>query len=381
MPENEIEKKEQNTSATVPVSEMRKDELSKGKLQRVGAISPTAAEDELTAAALARQQEQANADKMRNTVSDAYYSPMAQLGQWASERQEAKNKLKLEDETAKRKAQNLQMIAGISDGLASLANLIGVGQGGTNIDMGTGALTPLQQKAEAARLERKADIKSIDDRLEQYKNQLLQMQLAKGSAVAASAEKAADRAFAKEEKAADRAFTKSEREATQQHAESMLDKKLKSEKESFTAKLQNDAFQKALDRSAKIKAATIQADAHKDSKNATGANALKPVKLINEDGTSTDLNLTKGQYDAIMERFEDLVGKDLVRNSEGKVDESTPVGKAYAAYKEAVDDYRAGYTTDTDVEDKRNAVINASPTMRSMLESEAKKSRWSSNKI
>lgn len=99
-----------------------------------------------------------------------------------------------QDETAQRKARNMQMIAGISDGLTSLANLIGVAHGGTNIEMGTGALTPFQQKMEAARLERKADIKSIDDRLEQYKNQMLQMQMAKGTAVAQQKAKEAEMA-------------------------------------------------------------------------------------------------------------------------------------------------------------------------------------------
>lgn len=102
-----------------------------------------------------------------------------------------------QDETAQRKSRNMQMIAGISDGLASLANLIGVGDRGTNIDMGTGALTPLQQKFENARLERKADIKSIDDRLDQYRRQLDQMRMQKGLAVAQQKEK--ERADAKEQ--------------------------------------------------------------------------------------------------------------------------------------------------------------------------------------
>lgn len=102
-----------------------------------------------------------------------------------------------QDETAQRKSRNMQMIAGISDGLASLANLIGVGDRGTNIDMGTGALTPLQQKFENARLERKADIKSIDDRLDQYRRQLDQMRMQKGLAVAQQKER--ERADAKEQ--------------------------------------------------------------------------------------------------------------------------------------------------------------------------------------
>lgn len=91
----------------------------------------------------------------------------------------ARNTAKENDEVANRRSRSMKMIAGISDGLASLANMIGVAKGGSNIDMGTGSLTPLQQNLEKARLERKADIKSIDDRLEQYANQMRQMQVAK----------------------------------------------------------------------------------------------------------------------------------------------------------------------------------------------------------
>jgi hypothetical protein len=72
----------------------------------------------------------------------------------------------------------MQMISGISDGLASLANLIGVGgYGASNIDL-SGAMTnpKLQEKFELARKERKADIKDIDDRLEQKRRELLEMQ-------------------------------------------------------------------------------------------------------------------------------------------------------------------------------------------------------------
>lgn len=120
-----------------------------------------------------------------------------------------------QDEVTQRKSRNMQMIAGLSDGLASLANLIGVADRGTNIDMGTGALTPLQQKMEAARLERKADIKSIDDRLEQYKNQLLQMKMQKGAALAGYAQK-------KEEKASDRAYDAAKTKDAQAFQEKIL---------------------------------------------------------------------------------------------------------------------------------------------------------------
>lgn len=112
-----------------------------------------------------------------------------------------------QDETAQRKSRNMQMIAGISDGLASLANLIGVSKGGSNVAVGS-ALSPLEKKFEAARLERKADIKTIDDRLEQYKNQLLQMQLAKGSALASVAQNKENQAFQREMQQGAQAFQK-----------------------------------------------------------------------------------------------------------------------------------------------------------------------------
>ena len=176
------------------VSQMRQEEMDKGKLKRVNPVDTSNLKtDDLTKSALNHQQTQNKVNATDEAIGNAYYSPMQQLGVWASERQEAKNKLKEQDETAQRQASNLKMIAGISDGLASLANLIGVADRGTNIQM-TSALTPLEQKMEAARLERKADIKSIDDRLEQYKNQMLQMQLAKGSAVAAAKAKEAEMA-------------------------------------------------------------------------------------------------------------------------------------------------------------------------------------------
>ena len=87
-------------------------------------------------------------------------------------------KAKQNDKIAQRRERSMQMISGISDGLASLANLIGVGgYGASNIDL-SGAMTnpKLQEKFELARKERKADIKDIDDRLEQKRRELLEMQ-------------------------------------------------------------------------------------------------------------------------------------------------------------------------------------------------------------
>ena len=160
------------------------------------------ASDTTTKAAIDRQNltdEQKSTLAVTNAIHNAYSPTITSMGNTITELENARKNAKAQDETAQRRSRNMQTIAGISDSLASLANLIGVGQGGTNINMGTGALTPLQQKAEAARLERKADIKSIDDRLEQYKNQLLQMKMQKGAALAAYEQK-------KEEKASDRAY-------------------------------------------------------------------------------------------------------------------------------------------------------------------------------
>ena len=119
-----------------------------------------------------------------STIGAAYNPTITSLGNKITEMEEAKKKAKEGDETAQRRARSMKMVAGISDGLASLANLIGVGSyGASNINTGS-ALTPLEQKMEAARLERKADIKTIDDRLEQYRNQLDQVRMQKGSALA-----------------------------------------------------------------------------------------------------------------------------------------------------------------------------------------------------
>lgn len=191
MPDKDTKK---NETPTQDVQELREKETDLGKLERVSAPSVSTGADDLTNAALNRQSKQEESTKITNAISDAYYSPIRDLTNKTSEMLAKRNAIKEQDEVAQRRGRSMQMIAGISDGLASLANLIGVGQGGTNIDMGTGSLTPLAQKLEAARQERKADIKSIDDRLEQANNQLMQMKLAKGTAIAQAKEKASEAA-------------------------------------------------------------------------------------------------------------------------------------------------------------------------------------------
>lgn len=216
MPDKDTKKNQQeNTtpavSATEDIQQQRKEALDKA----IGQVTfnPDSTNIGSTEkAAIARQNltdDQKRSLGVENAIHNAYSSPIQETSNRISEWETARNTLKAQDETAQRRGRSMQMIAGISDGLASLANLIGVGQGGTNIDMGTGSLTPLAQKIEAARQERKADIKSIDDRLNQYRNQLLQMQLAKGAALAQAQEKEAERA---ERKAAElRSFANQEK--------------------------------------------------------------------------------------------------------------------------------------------------------------------------
>ena len=182
------------------VAEQRQAALDKA-IEKV-TLDANNAPDLTTQAGIQRQNltdEQKSALGVQNAIHNAYSPTITNMGNMISELETARKNAKAQDATEQRRARNMQTIAGISDSLASLANLIGVGQGGTNIDMGTGALTPLQQKAEAARLERKADIKSIDERLEQYRRQLDQMKMQKGAALAAYEQR-------KEEKASDRAY-------------------------------------------------------------------------------------------------------------------------------------------------------------------------------
>ncbi len=192
-------KKTNVTEPALTVAEQRREEADKGLLARVDTPDASTAPkktikglngedvevaDSLVATSLQKQQEQADANMVENTIKDTYNANMMDFGARISEMEEAKRKANEGDETAQRRGRSMKMIAGISDGLASLANLIGVGSyGSSNINTGN-ALTPLEQKMEAARLERKADIKSIDDRLDQYRNQLDQIRMQKGSALA-----------------------------------------------------------------------------------------------------------------------------------------------------------------------------------------------------
>lgn len=120
-------------------------------------------------------------------LSEAYKEPLKNLGDYIKDFEDRKTTLKEQDEVAKRRSRSMRMIAGISDGLSALANLVGVagvnGKHASNQQL-SGASTPLAQRLEAARLERKADIKDISDRLDAYKAQRDALNLQKGTALA-----------------------------------------------------------------------------------------------------------------------------------------------------------------------------------------------------
>lgn len=120
-------------------------------------------------------------------IEDAYKEPLKGLNEYIKEFETKKNELKEQDEVARRRSGSMRMIAGISDGLSALANLVGVaGVNGAHASNQTlqGASAPLAQRLEAARQERKSDLKDVSDRLDAYKAQRDNLNLQKGTSLA-----------------------------------------------------------------------------------------------------------------------------------------------------------------------------------------------------
>lgn len=348
------------------VQEMRQKEAALGKLARVSAPTYSASADGITNAAMKRQAMQEESAKITNAINDAYYSPINELTNRTSEMLAKRNALKEQDEVAQRRSAAFQMAAGISDGLAALGNLIGVSYGGSNIDMGTGSLTPLAQKIEAARLERKADIKSIDDRLEQYRNQLLQMQLAKGTAQAQAQEKKEERAYDASVRKAERAHKTSERREAQawQSGEKALDRKTnaaiaaaKIQSTQATA-AQNNAFKARLE-TYRQEQANARAALNASGRGKTGANAPAPVILKGDDGKWYSYDLTKAEKDAIDAVLIDVAAVDAAND--------TNVNMVYELYKNALSDTKIRMGSKQEIADLRNQLIQVSPTARAMV--------------
>lgn len=316
--------------------------------KKISAIQPA---DNMTSQAVALDK-----PSSVQTIEKVYESPINQLGLTIKGLEGRRNYIQQQDETAQRRSRNMQMIAGLSDGLASLANLIGVADRGSNINLGQGALTPLGQKVEQARLERKADIKSIDDRLEQANNQLLQMKLARGNAVAQAQQ--AEREKADRLAAEARGYQhqinlkQMDIDATKEAAETKFKQTLATNAANNAAKMQIEQFRQA------------QANARAQYKNSTsGTNAPVYTILQGEDGKYYSYELTKSEKEAIDEKFSEAIKKDLLDPS------NIALNQVYAQYETVLKNSSLGIGTANkqEVEDLRNELIGLSPTLSGMI--------------
>lgn len=314
----------------------------------------------------------------RAIIEETYKDPIKTLSDSITDLEESKRVAKEQDETAQRRSRSMKMIAGISDGLTSLANLIGVGQGGTNIDTGTGSLTPLTQRMEQARKEREADIKSISDRLDQERSQLLQMRQAKGTALAEISEAEASRRFNKALQEDEQAFTTSEREAGEEHSDQQLDKKLNADLVKTSATIKSDADQKELDRQNRLETARIRAA----SSSKTSGKQPEQFILKDADGNSKVYSIPDNTAAAILKNFDDAIKADLAADTSTDAEPST-FREAYNHYVTTSRNKGLGLATDQQVKDARNALISASPTLRADIEKYGtlKDGKWSEYEV
>lgn len=279
----------------------------------------------------------------------AVYNPaMTSLGNKITEMEEAKKKAKEGDETAQRRARSMKMVAGISDGLASLANLIGVGSyGASNINTGS-ALTPLEQKMEAARLERKADIKSIDDRLDQYRNQLDQIRMQKGSALANYYQQKENRRYESEQ----------------------AEKKMLANLSTTEAKLRSTAMENALNRANQLDIAKIRAKATTDAANTRATTESKKSKeqfiLTDAEGNETVYSMPKETAAAMLRDFDAIIQSDIANDTTSGVT-SSAFRQAYERYQDVLSKRSVGMGSEKEVTDARNALISLSPTMQEKI--------------
>lgn len=114
-----------------------------------------------------KEEEKEQADEAKNVISS--------LDDMIKELEEERKRAKEEDQVAARRSRNMQLVSGISDALSALANLIGVSKGASHIEL-KGTTGPLAERFDALRKERKADIKDINNRLEQKLKERMEMQ-------------------------------------------------------------------------------------------------------------------------------------------------------------------------------------------------------------
>ena len=122
-------------------------------------------------------------DRIYNELRASYEDNLSQL---------SKNREALEREKAEKEALNAEtqkkerrraMIAGISDALSSIANLIGVSKGASNQSISS-SYSKIADEVEKARLERKNDLKDLNQQLTKLKSDANQAKLAMGIGLA-----------------------------------------------------------------------------------------------------------------------------------------------------------------------------------------------------
>lgn len=314
----------------------------------------------------------------QDIINSGYGDQIGVLNESIKDLEERRKAVQQSDETAQRKARNFAWIAQLSDGIASIANLIGTANGAANMNLGQGASSVFGQRIEAARKERQADIKSIDDRLNQARQQLAQMQMAKTNALASANESQIGRDFQSSEADKSRKFTTSERLASQEFTKGMNEINFKQNKE--LKELDNKgAVELAI---AKIEAtAKAKKDAEeserkvKEAENKSKDDAHFLLK-DEETGKYMRYDATKAERAAIMEKFAEAMDNDIQTRTETTtlpdgttveqvvVDTSTPLGKAYQEY---LDVSKRSTSTEQQKEAALMKVIGLSPTMRDLI--------------
>ena len=199
----------------------------------------------------------------------------------------SKNREALEREKAEKDALNAEtqkkerrraMIAGISDALSSIANLIGVSKGASNQSISS-SYSKIADEVEKARLERKNDMKDLNERLAKLKSDANQAKLAMGIGLANYEQgwkrnrEAAERA--KEKNALDAAALAAKADNDKKRADSQIDKdkaianywKKKSNPKTAGGKSNPDMFQLAYYRDGVLQRVNIDKDALKETGN------------------------------------------------------------------------------------------------------------------
>ena len=260
----------------------------------------------------------------------------------------ARDEIKKKDEVAQKRGRSLALIAGISDGLSALANLVGTAKGGLNIDLGEGAITPLVKKLEEARKERKGDIKSIDDRLDQISNQQLQMRLAKYNREQAQAQ--ADLQHERTMELQNKNFANqvylAQLEAAE--AEKLLGIKMENESLNRAAKAERDSFNNA------VKMFIAEVKAANGGRSSGGRQGTLAVVDITSGGQTTRYQVPRVLLNNINNNADLYIITDV----------NNGVAETQAAYEEYRRVVGRGNVTAVAKAAAKKKLLNASPTYR-----------------